>query len=737
MKHGLKFTPTPQCNVSELKSDVSSFCRKLRLSEKFSDEEGNNDNGERKDYLVFNNSSWNPPKSKDPELEHFINIIKSCPLERDENDKSRQKSNISFKQRKALEKLKLDTSIVIKEADKGGAVVIMDSDYYCTKIEDMLKDTDFYRKLDSDIDSETRKMINKLVGKYSDILHEKEIDYLSSFEHTTSYFYGLPKVHKSDEIINAVREQKSEYVCCNRPADLKFRPIVGGPNSATQRLSHFLDLILKPLCSNVHSYIRDDIDFLHKLPKNVEPTAKLVSFDVTSLYTNIPHELGLEAIKFWLGKSYSLIDDRFNENFIIEALNIILERNTFYFNKIFYNQIRGTAMGTKVAPTYATLVLGYLEETLYSKMKDKYGSSFSEFIKENFKRFLDDCFIIWNKNTSLAEFHDELNSLHSSITFTFESSDEELPFLDVLVKLDNGRISTDIYSKPTDTKSYLEFNSCHPRHTKLNIPYNLASRIVTIVSDPSSREQRLNQLRSYLIQRNYPKSLIDRGILKAREKGPIADKNNNERDLYERSARSIIPFVTTHNPNNTNMFSTFKIHEPILRKSKKMNNILNKNKIINCKRQGKNLKRQLCQSKFDVIIPNFTVSKCGVSRCATCRIIHEGESFKFNNGKTFSVKNNINCRSKNVIYSLICNKCGDFYVGRTTCELRTRMTVHRQQTRNDEVRFLNVNKHFHECSNDTFTVFPLYKLNVNNEQLLNEKESSIIDILKPQLNRSM
>ena len=130
------------------------------------------------------------------------------------------------------------------------------------------------------------------------------------------------------------------------------------------------------------------------------------------------------------------------------------------------------------------------------------------------------------------------------------------------------------------------------------------------------------------------------------------------------------------------------------------------------------------------------VSKCGVSRCGTCKMIHEGQSFTFNSGKTFYVKQNMNCKTSNVIYSLICVKCGDFYVGQTGCELRTRMTVHRQQTRNKEVRFLNVNKHFHECSNNQFIVFPLYKVNSSKDSFREEKELCLIRLLQPPLNKS-
>ena len=52
--------------------------------------------------------------------------------------------------------------------------------------------------------------------------------------------------------------------------ELTFRLIVGGPVAPTQRLSNLLDIILKPLCHNVKSFVRDDLDFLRHLPDHVE-----------------------------------------------------------------------------------------------------------------------------------------------------------------------------------------------------------------------------------------------------------------------------------------------------------------------------------------------------------------------------------------------------------------------------------------------------------------------------------
>lgn len=69
------------------------------------------------------------------------------------------------------------------------------------------------------------------------------------------------------------------------------------------------------------------------------------------------------------------------------------------FDGITYKQKLGTAMGTKVAPNYATPVLGFREEKSYKNREDQFSVEFKTFIQQSRKRFLDDCFIIWTKTT--------------------------------------------------------------------------------------------------------------------------------------------------------------------------------------------------------------------------------------------------------------------------------------------------------------------------------------------------
>ena len=75
--------------------------------------------------------------------------------------------------------------------------------------------------------------------------------------------------------------------------DLKGRPIVAGCTTPTRHLSELIEIILKPVVEVQKSYIKDDWDFLCHLPSNIDPSYKLFSCDFPSLYTSIPHELGV------------------------------------------------------------------------------------------------------------------------------------------------------------------------------------------------------------------------------------------------------------------------------------------------------------------------------------------------------------------------------------------------------------------------------------------------------------
>ena len=340
--------------------------------------------------------------------------------------------------------------------------------------------------------------------------------------------------------------------------NLSFRPIVAGPICETHRLSNLIDILLQPYSKHVKSYIKDTTDFLSKLPTTSSPETIIATFDVENLYTNIPHDLGLEAIKYWLEKYPKERPTRISKNFILEGIKFILENNYFCFNNTYFLQIKGTAMGTKFAPIYATLVLAYLEEKLYTKLEQEFDLDFKQYVQEHFKRFLDDCFILFTRSKhDMEKLHQILNDLHPSIRYTMDINKSCLPFLDTMVINKGGQIQTDIYYKPTDSKQYLLYTSCHPKHARNSIPYNLARRLKTIVSENRVLDQRLNELKNYLRKRKYPLKLVEDAV----EKVKLLDRASLLRNPGQKDESEIIQYVTTFNPFNPEIFSEIRQHK--------------------------------------------------------------------------------------------------------------------------------------------------------------------------------
>ena len=745
LKKGLKFTPTPKGNIPEIETDVREFCRRLRLKENFFEDDDlkSSENESQPETpldspekpMVRNNSNWNPRPRRNDLLDSCIDTLTKSARQLGSHNIKSCKDNLSKQERQALQQLQNNTNIVIKEADKGGALCIMDSTFYATKMSEMLQDDTTYKQIE---DAENKKVISKirkLTEQYQHCLMTEEIEYLIQFEYKESNLYGLPKIHKSQTIKNAINQQNSEYISVISPVDLKFRPIVAGPVSPTSRLSHLVDCIIKSLPQHTKSFVRDDIHFLSRLQRTLpkDQSHVLVTLDVESLYTNIDKDLGIKAIRYWVRKLKDKVNARFSEDFICDAIKIVLEHNTFHFDDKHYLQIKGTAMGTKMAPTYANLVLAYLEDQLYEKLYKNCGQEYGKYIENHFLRYLDDCFIVWpTSKWSLEEFTTELNNLHPNLNFTQECNSSQIAFLDILVQLENNIITTDIFYKTTDTHQYLPFDSCHPRHTKHSIPYSQARRLCTIIDDEVIRDQRLEEMKHFFVERGYPPGLVDNGIQRAKQI-PQSTLRLKKTKIEE----NVLPYVSTHNPCNPDMAPLVTSTLNVLKSDARMKKVLASTKYITSKRQPQNLRRILTKACFKSATNSEGGSKkCGDKRCGTCPHIQETEWINITTtGQKFKIKTPMNCKSKNVLYIITCKGCREQYVGMTNDTLCARVRVHKQHIRSPQYRKLGVSKHISECSSTEpkFNITPFFKISASKTHGL-IKEEMFIKQFQPSLN---
>ena len=227
---------------------------------------------------------------------------------------------------------------------------------------------------------------------------------------------------------------------------------------------------------------------------------------------------------------------------ISQIIELVLKKNNFQFNDINYLQILGTAMGTKMAPSFASLFMGQLEND-FLKTCDKKPSFWL--------RFLDDIFLVWDHTENdLLEFFEKLNHFHDTIKFTYCYSKKEATFLDVNIeKKENGSIQTSVHEKDTNSHQYIEFSSCHPLSCKKGIPFSQAKRFRRITSDDSVFEKETVKLDQYFKARNYPQHVINDALKKASSltlQDALSPCNKIKND-------KIIPFVCTYNPSLPNI----------------------------------------------------------------------------------------------------------------------------------------------------------------------------------------
>ena len=343
------------------------------------------------------------------------------------------RDNLGPQLRKALGRLKEDNSIIISRADKGDQVVVMDTTHYTQLAWQHLRDPNVYERLDRDPTEEMTKNFNNYLEQTlkDGIINDEVAESLrlpSTIEIQTIYF--VPKTHKTP---------------------LKVRPIVSSTNGPTSRASAYLDRILQPFMRQVPSYVRNSMDIISLLEKETFPaTSLLATLDVESLYTNISHTRAINTFTRLLQAHPAFI-------FLLDLLRYVLFNNIFTFDGEIFRQTCGLAMGTKLAPALATLVLAEMEEEFLAHQNTK---------PLVWKRYIDDILLVWpTGRRELEQFLSDINNVDPHFKFTSTVSKTQTTFLDVTIfkapssYAKEGKLKTRIYYKTTNTFAYTRAES--------------------------------------------------------------------------------------------------------------------------------------------------------------------------------------------------------------------------------------------------------------------------------------
>lgn len=651
LNKGMNFCPAPKPKNIITKYDLHKFRKKLRNQVKY----GDTDPEEKKPFVKPSNYS---PKKSNEILETFADKIDEYTLRKLYNTKSTTTHTHPPILTNTIKSLLNLTDTTFKRADKSGKLVILDTADYLKESYRQLEDRNCYAPQIFDPTHITCEKIEKILlkMKIQKIISTANYKYLIPAEDTkTPVFYHIPKIHKP-----------------LKQGIHPGRPIISACNGPLKGIAQYIDYHLNPILQKSTTYIKNSTHLLQEIQeiRNINKNTFLITADVVSLYTSIPHREIIRAVTLTLEARQTPHNPPTNT--ILELVNFLLNNTFFEFNEVIYQQIKGVPMGSCASPTLACLFMVHFEQAFLQK----------QIIKPiYFGRFIDDVFIIANDTyQQIISFLHNMNNEQTHTKFTWSISKKQAIFLDLRIykeqQSDNSyTLVSDLFEKKTNIHQYLHYESSHPKHVFKSIIFSQALRIIRIVHDKKNLTHRLRTLAYNLGHRGYPKEFIKQQINKALNT-PITNNYTNTINHNKNKHIKRAPLVITYNRQLDNLgsfmhqlFHTVQEH-PIIKKQ------IPQPPIVAFKKP-KNLGNLFIHSQYreyPLNIKPVTHNR----RCKMCpQLAHTHTLQSTVNSETIQINQTLKCTSPNVIYAIICTKCKQIYIGETGLPLNIRFTQHR------------------------------------------------------------
>ena len=290
---------------------------------------------------------------------------------------------------------------------------------------------------------------------------------------------ALPKIHKPYEVLP------------------KFRPIIDTIDTPDYKIGKFLANLLQPLTINQYS-VKDSFAAAERI-KSIKPELfdngyKFVSFDVTSLFTNVPLTKTINVI---LDRIYNhkLLETRLKKRTLKKLILDTCQKTIFSANGQLYQQIDGVSMGACLGPVLANIIMTEHEKVIVDRLIADGTIAF-------YARYVDDTLLLI-KPEKVDYVLQQFNSYHTDLQFTLDTFiDNKIHFLDLHI-INNNQI--DIYRKESFTGQYSRFDSFEPWSFRIGWIRSIYSRIEKLCSTTKSKTKQLSSLDKLMGYNGFPK----------------------------------------------------------------------------------------------------------------------------------------------------------------------------------------------------------------------------------------
>ncbi|XP_066929990.1 uncharacterized protein [Clytia hemisphaerica] len=395
-----------------------------------------------------------------------------------------------------------DRDLLAIPFDKGIGICVMNKETYNKKLDDIIKLPQFNKVLPKRKNEKnpTMKEEEVIVEKLKSLLSENKIseklfDDIKPIGSQPPRLYGLAKIHK--------------------PL-IPLRPVLSMPGSAyykiAKKVADWLSVVEECQINTSSQSLSQSLKEI-----TLENDEEMISFDVVSLYTNVPVDEAIThcAAELLYGDRYPhppVSKDTFVELTKLCSLNVLMLTPRGY-----YRQTDGLAMGSPPAPYLAN---GWLSQ-FDGKIKGE---------AQIFGRYMDD--ILRNIKTNQIENKlNEINEFHPNLKFTCEREDKgSIPFLDMKIIHSGNELTSTWYTKNTDTGLTMNFHALAPIKYKKSNVTGMVYRIHRACSTPENFKSSIEKAKSILRKNQYPPSFYEPLMKKTIEKITKPPQTEEQKD---------------------------------------------------------------------------------------------------------------------------------------------------------------------------------------------------------------
>lgn len=389
-----------------------------------------------------------------------------------------------------IKKKMLDNNVIAIKADKGNTCVLMNQIDYENKITEFL-DNDNFKQITSDPTNKIQSSLKKQLKKSTSILVDCQIKNLQVKNPTIPRLYGLPKIHKPN---------------------IPIRPIVAFNNAPAYKVSKFLNyFVRKHFTFENNRSVKNTSELVNKIQHSeIRNNSRLISFDVTNLFTNVPVQETIDIV------TANLLKSKLTKIQVVETdelLRTVLNNNYFKTNRGIFVQSEGLAMGSGLSPFLAEAFMNNFENKLVLDQNLPFFKDIGFWY-----RYVDDIICLWNgSEVDLDLFLIFINSLHNNIKFTLEKdSNRTLNFLDLTISIVDNKFEFDIYRKPTHTDTVIHADSNHHMSHKMAAFNSYIHRALTVPLSETSLIKELKIIKMIAKNNGYDENMVDRMVNKKR-----------------------------------------------------------------------------------------------------------------------------------------------------------------------------------------------------------------------------